>query len=231
MPLQLRLVPVWVVLLLGVAAGSSAQGRAMGTVKDTTGKAIKGATVKDQAGKAIKGATVRAVNPDASPAQFASATDDRGRWAMIGLKTGSWRFIVEAPGYFTVETNLPVRVAASPPLAFALAKDPGPIPNALDRNIEQLIDEAASLREQGRIDQALAAYQDIRIRNPKLTSVNMVIGDLYRRKAAQESDPAARQALFRQALEAYDALLKTDATNERALAESAAVRAASTRNE
>ena len=207
------------VLVLGLAAGASAQAaRAMGTVKD-------------QAGKAIKGATVSAVNPDASPSQFASATDDRGRWAMIGLRTGSWRFIVEAPGYFTVETNLPVRVAASPPLTFTLARDPGPIPNALDRNIEQLIQEAAALREQGRIDQALAAYQDIRTRNPKLTSVNMVIGDLYRRKAAQESDPAARQALFRQALEAYDALLKTDATNERALAESAAVRVAASPNE
>jgi tetratricopeptide (TPR) repeat protein len=206
-------------LVLGLADGAAAQAaRAMGTVKD-------------QAGKAIKGATVRAVNPDASPSQFASATDDRGRWAMIGLRTGSWRFIVEAPGYFTVETNLPVRVAASPPLTFTLARDPGPIPNALDRNIEQLIQEAAALREQGRIDQALAAYQDIRTRNPKLTSVNMVIGDLYRRKAAQESDPAARQALFRQALEAYDALLKTDATNERALAESAAVRVAASPNE
>jgi tetratricopeptide (TPR) repeat protein len=206
-------------LVLGLADGASAQAaRAMGTVKD-------------QAGKAIKGATVRAVNPDASPSQFASATDDRGRWAMIGLRTGTWRFIVEAPGYFTVETNLPVRVAASPPLTFTLAKDPGPIPNALDRNIEQLIQEAAALREQGRIDQALAAYQDIRTRNPKLTSVNMVIGDLYRRKAALESDPAARQALFRQALEAYDALLKTDATNERALAESAAVRVAASPNE
>jgi len=197
---------------------SAQAARAMGTVKDTTGKAIKGATV-------------RAVNPDASPSQFASATDDRGRWAMIGLRSGTWRFIVEAPGYFTVETNVPVRVAASPPMAFALAKDPGPIPNALDHNIEQLVQEAATLRDQGRIDQALVAYQDIRGKNPKLTSVNLVIADLFRRKAAQEKDPAARQALLRQALDAYDQLLKTDATNERALAESAAVRAASTRNE
>ncbi|HZI79604.1 MAG TPA: carboxypeptidase-like regulatory domain-containing protein, partial [Vicinamibacterales bacterium] len=73
MRLQLRALTASVALLLGVAALASAQGRAMGTVKDTTGKAIKGATV-------------RASNPDASPSQFASATDDRGRWAMIGLR-------------------------------------------------------------------------------------------------------------------------------------------------
>ena len=120
---------------------------------------------------------------------------------------------------------------SSPPLTFTLGRDPGPIPNALDHNIEQLIQDAATLRDQGRIDQALAAYQEIRAKNPKLTSVNLVIGDLYQRKATQEKDPAARQALLRQALDAYDLMLKADATNEHALAESAAVRAASTRNE
>lgn len=213
MRLQLLHVTASVALLLGLAVAASAQGRAIGTVKDTAGKPIKGATVK-------------ATNPDASPSQFASATDDRGRWAMIGLRSGTWHFTVEAPGYFTVETNAGVRVAAAPPMQFAMAKDPGPIPNALDRNIQQLIQDATAHRDAGRLDQALAAYQDIRTRNPKLTSVNLVIGDLYRRKAVQETDAAARQNLYRQALDAYDLMLKNDATNERALAESAAVRAA-----
>jgi len=217
MPLHLRQLTAGVALLLAAAVTASAQGRAMGTVKDITGKAIKGATVK-------------ATNPDASPSQFASATDDHGRWAMIGLKSGTWHFTVEAPGFFTVETNLLVRVAAGAPMQFALAKDPGPIPNALDRNIQQLIQDAASMREAGRLDQAIAAYQDIRTRNPKLTSVNLVIGDLYRRKAMQENDPGAKQNLYRQALDAYDQMLKSDAANERARAESAAIRAAVTRN-
>ena len=75
MRLQLRLLTA-VALLFGLIATAAAQGRAMGTVKDTSGKAIKGAIVK-------------ATNPDASPSQFASATDDKGRWAMIGLRSGS----------------------------------------------------------------------------------------------------------------------------------------------
>jgi hypothetical protein len=216
---QLQHLTACVALVLGLAPAALAQaGRAMGTVKD-------------QSGKAIKGATITAVNPDASPKQFASASDDKGRWAMIGLRSGSWRFTVEAPGYVRVDATIPVRVAAAPPLTFTLLRDPGPMPNALDRNIQQVIQEAATLRDQGRLDQALVAYQDIRTKNPKLTAVNFVIADLYRRKAAQENDPSARQALVRQALDTYDLLLKGDATNERAIAESAALRAASSRNE
>jgi len=207
-----------VVIVLGLATGAAAQARATGTVRDLAGKAIKGATVK-------------AVNPDASPSEFASATDDKGRWAMIGLRTGTWRFIVEAPGFEKVEASLPVRVSSSAPVAFTMARDLGPLPNALDRNIQQMIQDASVLRDQGRLDQALAAYQDIRSRNPTLTSVNLVIADLYRRKAAQEKEPAVRQALFRQALDTYDQMLKSDATNERARAESAEVRAAAGRNE
>jgi len=206
---------VGVLLATFLSSAAFAQSaRAMGTVKDTNGRPIKGATV-------------RAVNRDASPSQITSTTDDKGRWAMIGLKSGTWHFTVEAPGYFTVETNAPIRVAAAPPMQFMLGKDPGPIPNALDRNIQQMIQEAAGLRDAGRLDQAIAAYQEIRTKNPKLTSVNLVIGDLYRRKAMAENDPGARQTLYRQALDAYDQLLKSDATNERALAESAAIRAVS----
>jgi len=206
-------------LVLGLAATAAAQARATGVVRDVEGRPIKGATV-------------RAVNPDASPSEFTSATDTRGRFAMIGLRTGTWKFIVEAPGHVTVEASLPVRVASSAPIAFAMVRDPGPLPNALERNIHQQIQEAAAMRDAGRLDDALTAYQDIRTRNPKLTSINLVIADVYRKKAAQERDPAARQALLQQALGAYELLLKSDATNERAIAESASVRAAvATRNE
>jgi hypothetical protein len=201
-------------LLFGLATAAAAQSaRATGTVRDLSGHAIKGATV-------------RALNPDAYPGEFASATDDKGRFAMIGLKTGTWKFIVEAPGYAKVEGSVPVRVSSSAPLAFTMARDPGPIPNALDRNIQQQIQDAATAREAGRLDQALTAYQDIRTRNPKLTSVNLVIADIYRAKAQQEPDPTTKQALLRQALDSYDLMLKSDATNERALSESNAVRAA-----
>ena len=47
-----------------------------------------GGVVKDEAGQPIKGATVTAENPGASPSSFTATTDDKGRFSIIGLKTG-----------------------------------------------------------------------------------------------------------------------------------------------
>ena len=111
------------------------------------------------------------------------------------------------------------------PLAFNLRRDPGPVPDALVKDIQEQLSEARALRDGGRLDQAIAAYQAIHTRNPKLTSVNLVIAGVYRQKAEQERDTVSRQALLERASAAYDEVLKSDADNEHAKAELAAVKA------
>ena len=182
-------------------------------------------TVKDTSGRPIKGAIVRAINRDASPSEITSTTDDKGRWAMIGLRTGTWRFVVEAPGFTSVEANAPVRVAGTPPMGFALAHDPGPIPGALDRNVLQSVVAANTLRDRGQYDQALAAYQQIRDQNPKLTSLSFVVADVYRKQASSVADTAARRALLERAIGAYNQLLTDDTTSVRAKVEIESTRA------
>lgn len=185
-------------------------------------------TVRDTEGKTIQGATIRAINPDAIPSQVVSTSDDRGRWAMIGLRTGTYEFVVEAPGFVPVKASANVRVAGTPPMAFMLARDPGPIPGALASNIQAQLTAAHMMRDQGRLDQAITAYNEIRTKNPKLTSLNLVIGDTYRRKAEQEAAPAQRRTLLMLAIESYTAALTGDADNPRVRAalESARVEAA-----
>ena len=198
---------VGVLLATFLSSAAFAQSaRAVGTVKDTNGRPIKGATV-------------RAVNRDASPSQITSTTDDKGRWAMIGLKTGTWQFTAEAPGFTPVQANAPVRVAAAPPMGFALARDPGPIPGALDKNVLQSVTAANALRDRGQYDQALAAYQQIRDQNPKLTSVAFVQASVYRKQAASEADPVARRALLDRAVNTYNQLLSDETLNARAKVE------------
>ena len=110
------------IAVLSLAAPAAAQqGRASGIVKD-------------QSGKPIRGAVVRADNPAGYPSQITSTTDDKGRWGMIGLAGGEWRFTVEAPGYIPQSGAVQIRMSSSPPITFTLPRDAArEIPSALAR--------------------------------------------------------------------------------------------------
>ena len=188
---------------LAVAASAGAQaGRVTGTVKDVDGKAIKGATV-------------RASNEIAA-ARITSTTDDKGRFAMIGLRSGPWKIVVDAPNFLPLEGQAAVSAGLSPVLALVLQRDPGPMPGALAKSIGEDVNGAEALRKAGRYDDAIAAYQAIQSKNARLTSVSLMLATLYREKAQQEKDSGARQALLGRAIAAYSDMLKSDETNTRA---------------
>jgi hypothetical protein len=183
-------------------------------------------TVRDVNGRPIKGATIRARHPDATPRELTSTTDDKGRFVMLGLRIATtWHFIAEAPGFFAAEGDAPVRSTFGAPLDFALRRDPGPLPGALSKDIQDQLTSANALRDEGRYDQAITAYQSIQTKNPKLTTLNLVLASTYRQKASRETDQAARASLLQKAATAYEDLLKDDQSNERAQTELAAVNA------
>ncbi len=182
--------------------------------------------VKDSAGKPIKGATVRASHPDAIPREFTSTTDDKGRFAMLGLRTATtWHFVAEAPGFYPSQGDAAIRSTPGAPFEFTMTRDPGPLPGALTRDIQQQLTAANALRDEGRLDQAITAYQSIQSKNPKLTTLNLVLAGTYREKAERETDATVRVTLLEKASAAYADLLKDDAGNERAKTEMAAVTA------
>ena len=194
------------VLTICLAAPVAAQmGRVGGVVKGTDGKPIKGATVKAQ-------------NPNVAPGEFTATTDDKGRWSILGLRTGPWKFTAEAPGFQAQSGSANVRTigAPNPPLEFTLAPGIPAGPPGLSKEIQVELKAADDLRNSGQFDQAIAAYQGLKAKNPSLTMINMVIGGTYREKAVKETDKAARQAAFDQAIAAYQEMLKTDPGSERA---------------
>src|SRR5437899_12386375 len=92
-----------------------------------------GGTVKDEGGQPIKGATVTADNPNASPNSFTATTDDKGRFSIIGLRSGTWSFTAQAPGFAPESGRLNVQTigAPNPPLTFTLKKGAGGPASAL----------------------------------------------------------------------------------------------------
>jgi tetratricopeptide (TPR) repeat protein len=203
----MRRILTLVTLAVALAAAASAQtaGRITGTIKDPDGKPIKGATVR---------ATNEAVN-----ARITSTTDDKGRFAMIGVRTGRWIIVAEAPNFLPLQGSADVSSSNLPVLALTLQRDPGPMPGALAKTIGEDIAAAETLRKAGKYDDAIAAYQSIQSKNARLTTVNLMLATVYREKAAQEQDAAAKQSLLARAIAAYTDLLKSDDTNARARVE------------
>lgn len=185
-------------LVLGGAGRAAAQvGRVNGVVKD-------------EGGQPLKGATVTAENQNIGQS-FTATTDDKGRFTVIGLRAGSWRFIAQAPGFAADAGEMPVRMGApNPPIQFVLKKTGnanfGALGGITNRDLQTDLAAADALFKQSRWDDAIAAYRAIVEKAPALAVVNLQIAVAYRNK----KDYSAASA-------AYEALLKTDPGNERAI--------------
>ena len=213
---MVRRLPILVAVIsaiwLAVPASAQSTARATGTVRDTSGKPIKGATI-------------RAFNPEYGPRVFISTSDAKGRWGIVGMRSGTYTFVVDGPGFVAQKGDAIVRTASTSPIIFELEREPGLTPGALPSNIQAQIAAANMLRDQGRLDQAINTYQEIRTRYANLTSLNLVIGETYRRKAARETDTAARRAALDRAIDYYKELLTADPDDQRAKAELASTQA------
>jgi Flp pilus assembly protein TadD len=181
-----------------------------GTASAQTGRV--GGTVKDDAGQAIKGATITAENPNASPNSFTATTDDKGRFSIIGLRSGQWSFTAQAPGFAPEGGKMNVQTIGSPnpPLTFTLKKGgSGPAASALGsmavKDLQTELGAADALYNAQKWDEAVAAYRAILTKAPSLSVINLQIAAAYRNKKDFDS-----------ALAAYNELLKADPNNDKA---------------
>jgi Flp pilus assembly protein TadD len=186
-----------VVLTLVVASEAAAQPGRVGGV------------VKDEKGEPIKGATITADNENIG-SSFTATTDDKGRFTIIGLRAGTWRFIAQAPGFAAEGGQMPVRSGnPNPPMTFTLKRTgpawSGAMAGISARDIQSELTTADGLFNQKRWDEAIAAYRALMNRAPSLSFINLQIAAAHRNKKDFDS-----------ALAAYHALLTIDPDNEKA---------------
>jgi Flp pilus assembly protein TadD len=190
---------VWCAALfvLAVAGGAAAQ----------TGRV--GGLIKDENGQPIKGATVTADNENIGQS-FTASTDDKGRFTMIGLRAGVWRFIAQAPGYSPEGGQAPIRMGTpNPPLTFTLRKTGnanfGALGGIAAKDLQAELTAADALFNQHKWDESIAAYRAIASKAPALSVVNLQIAAAYRNKKDYDG-----------AITAYNDLLKIDPSNDKA---------------
>jgi Flp pilus assembly protein TadD len=165
--------------------------------------------VKDEGGQPLKGATVTADNQNIGQSLTAT-TDDKGRFTMIGLRAGTWRFFAQAPGFAADAGDMSVRMGApNPPIQFVLKKTGnanfGALGGITSKDLQTELSAADGLFKQSRWDDAIAAYRTILEKAPPLSAINLQIAAAYRAKKDYAS-----------ATSAYDAVLKADPGNEKA---------------
>lgn len=183
--------------ILTIAGSAAAQGsRVVGIVKDETGQPIKGATLSLE-------------NPDAIPRNFTATSDDRGRFAVLGLKAGEWSIVAQAPGFLPDATRVQVRVTTPVAPVLTLHRAPAPPPSILGnvgaKDLQKELNTADQQFDAQQWDQAIATYKNILSRAPALNVLNLQIGAAYRNKKDYDN-----------AIAAYNELLKTDATSDKA---------------
>jgi len=171
-----------------------------------------GGTVKDDTGNPIKGATVMAENPNASPNSLTATSDDKGRFSIIGLKTGPWIFTAQAPGFDAQASRLDVKTVGTPnpPIEFKLKKGASSAPasalgNLAAKDLQAELAGADNLYNAQRWDEAIAAYRAIMAKAPALSVINLQVASAYRNKKEYDS-----------AIAAYTELLKVDPNNDKA---------------
>lgn len=168
-----------------------------------------GGVVKDEAGDPIKGAIIAAENPNIG-GSFTATTDERGRFSLIGLRPGRWRFIAQAEGHAPQVGEMVVRWGSpNAPLTFTLRRTgpgtTGVLAGIAAKDLQRDLAAADLLFNQRKWDEAVAAYRAIIAKTPTLSVINLQIAAAYRNKKD-----------FDAALAAYHALLSVDGNNEQA---------------
>jgi tetratricopeptide (TPR) repeat protein len=166
-------------------------------------------SVSDQEGNPVRAATVTMAHRE-SGTSATTTTDERGRFVVLGLRPGVWRFEIAAPGYTSIAGDGALRagIDVNPPID-AILRPGGAVLGSIGgipaRDIQTDLATADSLFSQQRWDDAIGVYRSILTKIPVLTQINLQIAMAYRRKGDFES-----------AIATYNALLKAEPSHEKA---------------
>jgi tetratricopeptide (TPR) repeat protein len=167
-----------------------------------------GGVVKDEEGGPIRGAVIVAQNKEATPPSLTAVSDEKGRFGILGLRSGLWSVMVKAPGFEPQVLSWPVRAQTmGPSIDIVLVAIPGGLPSIVfDKlkasSVVEDLDKASALLDSGRADEAIEIYRALLVKAPSLTSLNLAIGRAYRVKKEPQ-----------RAVESYRTLLETDPAN------------------
>ena len=164
-------------------------------------------TIRDASGHPVKGATITAENPNYATVAYTATSNEKGRYSFLGLRSGTWTFTVQAPGFVLEKRDVATRASGTNvSIDFELepvpdAAPPGPMAGVDVKELQQQLAKAS------RLDEAIKAYREILDRVPALTTVHLQLAGLFEKRHDTTS-----------AIAEYRAMLKADPANAKARA-------------
>ncbi|MBN2206350.1 MAG: tetratricopeptide repeat protein [Candidatus Aminicenantes bacterium] len=155
---------------LAVAAAGFAAGGQEGM-----GTARLSGEVRDEAGLPLAGVRVALLHVETGINRVATS-DDKGKWAVLGLGSGVWRITLSLAGYrMRVEDTVVRQTGRNIPFKSVLRPLPTEGP-AADTGVD-LVEEGNRLFEAGRYEEALAVYRKFFEKHPRRFQVHFNIGN------------------------------------------------------
>lgn len=159
------LVPLVLLVATGIAFAQMGTGRITGTIADPEGNAVVGAVINfvDQTGK-----------------KFAATSDEDGEWSILGFRSGTYDFNIEAEGFQKKIEQKAVRqmgqnkldVVLIPLLAAAVAGDM--------ESKNALLAEANELLKQKQYPETIVKFEELLVAQPSFYQAHEFIGIAYR---------------------------------------------------
>lgn len=144
--------------------------------------------VVDEEGRPVADATVR-IEYQGKPKKFEVQTDKKGEYLQVGLEPGIHRITAAKEGYLAGarEVRVGLGVTDVPPIELA----PAPPPQLDQATLNDMFSRAVQLTQDGRLDEAEAAYQEILDLQPGLAEALGNLGYLYAKKEDWEKAEAS----------------------------------------
>jgi tetratricopeptide (TPR) repeat protein len=146
------------------------------------GKGRISGTVVDENGQPLEGVLVVVESPT-TKTRLQGYSDKKGHFAVAGMGTGIWQITASKKGYNSSYVDMDVKqLTRNPPINFTLKKMTGFAAFLVDDESLQLFDRGNSMINEGKYDEALAAFDDFMKKYPEIYQVHLNIGSCYLKK-------------------------------------------------
>lgn len=160
--------------------------------------AVKGKVV-DAKGQPIDSARIIIQSAESAARKFETKTNKKGEFFQIGLAPGNYKLTAES-GNLAQSFDVRVRLGDPMNVNFVLAPGAGAVASEEARKKEAAIraafEEAVTLNNAGKPDEAIAKFQAVLVDAPKCSSCYANIGSIYlRQNKLDEAEKAYKQAI------------------------------------